>query len=194
VAERARSGGFIGSVRRWLGGSRPALPSVSVAGDRELPAEDPRVEIMLVEWQDVRTSLRSCDRQRLAHLALFLVVTVILGLGYLLIAAAPESRWTPARWALPALGALLGMVFLALEIGSLAYRREWARRGRQIETALQVLLPGIGSVRPLALLTEFDPEPTPRVQVATGAVLVLYGALLLAWISALLVAALISPR
>jgi hypothetical protein len=195
VAERARSGGFIGSVRRWLGGPRPAPLSAPVAAEREPAGErDPRVQILLAEWQDIRASLRSCDRQRLAQLALFLILSVVLALGYLPIAVASEPRWAPARWALPGLGALLGVVFLALEVGSLAYRREWSRRGRQIETALQVLVPGIGHVRSLALLSEFDPQPSVPVRIATGAVGLTYGAVLLAWIAALLVAALVPLR
>lgn len=186
------------SVRRWLGRPRSEFPGAPVAADRRpaagAEAGDARLEVMLAEWQDVRESLRGCERQRLAQLALFLLVSVFLAFGYLPIATAAEARWVPARWALPALGALLAMVFLALEIGALAYRREWARRGRQIETALQVLLPGMGHVSSLALLSQFDPEPRARVRLATAAVGVLYALMLLAWATALAVMALASSR
>ncbi len=149
---------------------------------------------MLAEWQDVRASLRACEHQRLAQLALFLLISVLLAGGYLPIATAAEPRWVPARWALPALGALLALVFLGLEIGSLAYRSEWARRGRQIETALQVLVPGIGPVSPLALLSEFDPQSKASVRLATAAVWLLYALGLLGWVVALLAMALALPR
>ncbi len=141
---------------------------------------------MLAEWQDVRESLRCCDRQRLAQLTVFVIVSTVMVVAYLAVAAAPEPRWGLARWALPAFGALVSLVFLALEAGSLAYRREWARRGRQIETALQVLLPGLGHVSPLALLSQFDPDTSAPVRLATGAVGALCALMVLAWAAALL--------
>jgi hypothetical protein len=149
---------------------------------------------MLAEWQDVREGLRACERQRLGQLALFLLVSVMLGLAYLPIATAAEPRWGPARWALPAFGALVALMFLALEAGSLAYRGEWARRGRQIETALQLLLPGIGRVSSLALHTEFDPQLSARVRLAAAAVGLLYGLTFTGWVAALAAMALAAAR
>jgi len=188
----------LSSVRRWLGGRRRAeLPGAPVAVDRKSAAaaeRDARVEVMLAEWQEIRESLRACERQRLAQLALFLLVSLVLGFGYLPIATAAEARWGTARWALPAFGALLTGVFLSLESGSLAYRREWARRGRQIETAVQVLVPGIGHMSSLALLSQFDPDSRARVRLATAAIGALYALLLVAWATALIVMALAPSR
>jgi hypothetical protein len=188
MAERARSGGLMSSVRRWLGTRRAAvarLPAPAEPNSAPAGQSDPRLSIMLAEWQDVRESLRCCSRERLAQLAIFLIVSAAIAGGYLPIAAASGPRWGPARWALPAVGVLVSLTFLALEIGSLAYRREWARRGRQIETALQVLVPGVGHVSPLALLSQFDPDTSVSVRIATGAAGALYGLMLLAWGAAL---------
>ena len=189
MVERARSGGLWSSVRRWFGGRpRPQLPTAAAGTERNAPPDaehEPRVAVLLAEWQDIRESLRAAERQRLAQLALFLLVSVVVIFIYLPIATATTIRWAPARWALPAFGVVLALLFLALELGLLAYRREWSRRGRQIETALQLLVPGIGHVSSLALLTEFDPETSARVRLATAAVGVLYALMLLAWGAAL---------
>jgi hypothetical protein len=84
-------------------------------------------------------------------------------------------------------------VFLTLEAGTLAYRHEWARRGRQIETAVQVLLPGIGPVSSIALLSQFDPGVGMRVRLATAAIGSLYALGLLAWCAALIAMFLLAP-
>lgn len=197
MAQSMQSGGFIRSVRRWLRGARSTSGSVPVpaAERRAAPAAeaDPRIGVMLTEWQDVRESLRFCDRQRLAQLTVFIFASAVLGLGYLPIASASGSLWAPARWVLPSLGLIASAVFLTLELGALAYRREWARRGRQIETAVQALLPGIGPVSSIALLSQFDPGVTLRVRLATAAIGSLYALGLLAW-CAVLVAMLLAPR
>jgi hypothetical protein len=191
MAERARSGGFLGSVRRWLGTRRTDVARIPAPAEaRSVPSQsDRRVEIMLAEWQDIRESLRCYDRQRLALLGTFLLVSLAIVAGYLPIAATADVRWVPARWALPAAGMLVSLACLALEIGWLVYRREWSRRGRQIETALQVLLPGLGHVSPLALLSQFDPDASVPVRIATGAIGALYALALLAWAAALITAA-----
>ncbi len=179
-------------MRRWLGTRRAGVASVPAPSEsRSDPAAqtDWRVEIMLAEWHDIRESLRCCDRQRLAQLGIFLIVSAAGVAGYLPIATASEPRWTIARWALPMLGMLVSLAFLALEIGALVQRSAWARRGCQIETALQVLLPGIGHVSPLAMLSQFDPQTTVPVRIATGAVGALYGLMLLAWAAALITVA-----
>ncbi len=189
MAERARSGGFLGSMRRWLGTRRDAarVPALSEARSPPLVQSDRRVELMLAEWQDIRESLRSCAHQRLAQLGMFLIVSTAIIAGYLPIATASEPRWIVARSALPVLGILVSAVFLALEVGSLVRLSAWARRGCQIETALQVLLPGIGHVSPIALLSQFDPGTEAPVRIATGAVGALYGLMLLAWAAALVI-------
>jgi hypothetical protein len=190
MAHSMQSGGFIRSVRRWLRGARPVAGSAPVPAAEHRAASagasDPRLSLMLAEWQDVRESLRYCDRQRLMQLTVFIFASALIALGYLPIAAAVESRWVPARWVLPSVGLVLSAVFLALEVGALAYRHEWGRRGRQIETAVQVLLPGIGHVGSIALLSEFDPGASLRVRLATAAIGSLYALALLAWSAALL--------
>jgi hypothetical protein len=188
MAERARSGGFLGSMRRWLGARRAVARVPAPADPNPAPSResDPRVEIMLAEWQDVRESLRSLDAQRFAQFAVFIIVSGVILYGYLPIASGAEPRFRLARWALPALGVVVSLVFLALEAGLLAYRREWVRRGRQIETALQVLVPGLGHVSALALLSEFDPDTSVSVRAATGATGALCALMVLAWAAALL--------
>jgi hypothetical protein len=197
MGQSMQSGGFIRSVRRWLRGARstPGSAPVPAAERRTPPAgeSDPRMGVMLAEWQEVRESLRFCDRQRLTQLAVFIFASALIAIGYLPIAAASDSRWAPARWALPSLGVIVSAVFLTLEVGALAYRREWARRGRQIETAVQVLLPGIGPVSSIALLTQFDPGVSVRVRLATAAIGSLYALGLLAWCAALLAMLLAPP-
>ncbi|HTX24003.1 MAG TPA: hypothetical protein VMD03_05055 [Steroidobacteraceae bacterium] len=179
------------SVRRWLGG-RSTQVSPTVLPDPASPARaelDPRVGVMLAEWQEILASLRACARQRLAQLTVFLAAAALTATAYLPLATAPAGLRHIARWMLPALGALLGVVFLILEIGLSAYRHELARRARQIETAIQILLPDIGHVRALALLTDFDPETSAWVRMATWIIAALYGLILLAWMVALLATA-----
>ena len=197
MAQSMQSGGFIRSVRRWFRGARssPGSAPVPAAEQRIRPSEasDPRIGIMLAEWQEVRESLRFCDRQRSGQLTAFIFASALIALGYLPVAVAPDSRWAAARWALPSIGVIVSAVFLALEAGTLAYRREWARRGRQIETALQVLLPGVGPVSSIALLSQFDPGVSVRVRLATAAIASLYALGLLAWCAALLAMFLAPP-
>jgi len=189
MAQSRHAGGFMSSVRRWLGAARPAASRAPIPAEHQTAPvgdADPRLQLMLAEWQDVRASLRFCDRQRLAQLAVFIVASMPIAIGFLAIAVSPDAPWRAVRWALPALGAAVSLIFIALEVGALAYRREWTRRGRQIETAVQVLLPGIGPVSSLALLSEFDPTTTMRVRLAIAAVSALYALALAAWIATLL--------
>jgi hypothetical protein len=188
MAQGTQAGGFMRSVRRWLGRAGPPAARASVAAERPASSSesDSRLRLMLTEWQEVRESLRFCDRQRLIQLAVFVFACVLIAIVYLPIAGVLDPRWGPARWALPSLGAILSLVFLALEAGALAYRSEWARRGRQIEAAVQVLSPGIGPVSSLALLSQFDPGVSGRARLASAAIGALYGLALLAWAAALL--------
>jgi len=189
MAQSRHAGGFMSSVRRWLGAARPTgsrAPLPTEHGTASVGDADPRLQLMLAEWQEVRESLRFCDRQRLAQLAIFIVASMLVAIGFLATAVSPDAPRRAVHWALPALGAAVSLIFIALEAGALAYRREWARRGRQIETAVQVLLPGIGHVSSLALLSEFDPSTTVRVRLAIAAVSALYAVALAAWIATLL--------
>ncbi len=192
MAETPESHGFMGSVRRWLGGRRavvsqmPARPIEPASG----AAPDRRVDVLLAEWQDIRATLRHSDGGRLAQLAVFIVGSAAMIGGYLAVAAAAGSRLDLARWALASLGVLVSLVFLCLEIGSIAHRRALLRRGLQIETAMQVLVPGIGRVKSLALLSEFHPSESDGARAGAWAAGALYGLILLGWVAALLFMAL----
>lgn len=193
MEEISRSRGLMGSVRRWLGGRSAAVSQIPAQPAEPAPAAaaiDRRVDVMLAEWRDVRASLRHADGTRLAQLALFIAGSAAIAGGYLAVAAAPDPRLDLARWALPALGLLVSLVFLALELGSIAYQRALARRGRQIETATQILLPGTGRVRPLALLCDLHIGEGEWARAAVWVAGALYGLALLAWIAALLATAL----
>lgn len=140
---------------------------------------------MLVEWQDIRAGLRRSDAARLAQLAMFIVGSGAIVAGYLAVAASPRASLDLARWTLPALGLAVSLVFLCLELGSIAHRRALAERGRQIEAAMQILLPGIGRVKSLALLGEFEAGESEWAQAGAWAAGALYALLLAAWAAAL---------
>ncbi len=192
MAETRESRGFMGSVRRWLGGRRavlsqmPARPIEPASG----AAPDRRIDVLLAEWQDIRTTLRHSDSGRLVRLAVFVAGSAATIGGYLAAAAAPGPRLDLARWALASLGLVVSLVFLCWEIGSIKHRRALLRRGLQIETAMQVLVPGIGRVKSLALLSELHPSQSDGAHAGAWAAGGLYGLILLGWVAALLFMAL----
>ncbi|MGH8228880.1 MAG: hypothetical protein ACRET2_03785 [Steroidobacteraceae bacterium] len=181
------------SMRGWLRGRRATVarvpaPQVAPRADEPAPT-DRRLEVWLAEWQDVRASLRHASSERLGRLALFCIASGALAAGYL----ATLSQARPldiVGWALPGLGVAVCLVFVALEAGAGAYRRACLERGRQIELAVQILLPGLGRVKSLALLADFHPDDGGQMLCGSGAPVALYGVVGLAWIAALTAAAL----
>ncbi len=183
----------MGSVRRWLGGRRAGVPQIAAqaveAASAAAPA-DRRIEVMLAEWQDIRASLRHSDGTRLAELAVFVAASAAIIAGYLSVASSPDPRLNLARWALASLGLLASLVFLGLQLGAIAHRGALTRRGRQIETAMQILLPGIGRVKSLALLSEFQPAEGEWARSGAWVAGALSIVMLLAWAAALVAMAL----
>ena len=184
-----RSRGFIGSVRRWLGGrpaAAPGIPGPVAPAAERASAPDARIAVLLAEWQDVRATGRHMRTERLARLAAFLAVGAVIGGPYLRIAGRPGGRLQFACWALPVLGLLVALEFLALEIGAVATARVVHRRGRRVEAALQGLLPGSGRIPPIALETDGH---EPGWQDGGWAAAALQGAVAVAWLAALVATA-----
>ncbi len=193
MAETRKSRGFLGSVRRWLGDRRAPLsqmPARPIEPASSAAPVDRRIDVLLAEWQDIRATLRHTEVGRLVQLAVFVAGSAGIIGGYLAVAAAPDRRLDLARWALASLGLLVSVIFLCLQIGSIAHRRALLRRGLQIETAMQVLVPGIGRVNSLALLSELHAAASDGARAGSWAVGALYGVIAVAWVAALIFTAL----
>lgn len=189
MAEVSRSRGLIKSVRRLFAGRHEGIEGLSAPAEMTASSEaspDPRIAVLLAEWQDIRQTGRRLGAERLVRLAELIVASAVIAGPYLAVAMAPAPRLALARWALPALGLLVALGFLTLEAGALALARVVERRGRQVEAALQVLLAGRGRIRPLGLETEGLSE---AAEVGAWAVLVMYGLLALGWLAALIATA-----
>jgi hypothetical protein len=159
VAKTSR--GWIRSVRRWLGrkSDEASLPvQASTPQTPAATAPDPRIGVLLAEWRDIRKSLRAEATRGLAHLTVFIAASGLLLTGFLRQLAVADTATRTIRWLLPGLGIGLAGLFLVLAWGARAHARALERRGLQIETAVQVLLPGIGHVRPLTLLGSLGME------------------------------------
>jgi len=189
MAEASRSRGFIGSVRRLFAGRHEDVSSLSAPAEVTATPDvspDPRIAVLLAEWQDIRQTGRHFGGERLVRLAEFMVAYAAIAGPYLAVAAHPAGRLGLVRWALPALGLLVGLEFLALEVGALTVARITGRRGRQVETALEALLAGSGRIRPPRLATEGLWE---AAEIGAWAAAALYGLLALGWLAALVATA-----
>jgi hypothetical protein len=148
------SRGWLRSIGGWLRrrpeGSLPVPTSTPQTPPATAP--DPRIGVLLAEWRDIRKSLRAEAARLLAQLTVFIAVSAVLLSGFLRELAGADRASRTVRWLLPGLGLGLAGVFLVLAWGVRAQARALEQRGLQIETAVQVLLPGIGHVRTLALL------------------------------------------
>ncbi len=173
---------WVGSLGRWLArrtSSGRALASASAV----MPAPagpDPRVPVILEEWREIRTSLRQSCALGTARLALFVIVSAAI-LECDLVGAVVPSTAGIARWAWPLFGGVLSLVLLALELTAAFGRSELARRGRQLEMALQLLVPGVGPVASLALLSEFAVLESEPVRSGNAARCTLYAAGAVGW-------------
>ena len=172
------SPGFITRVRRWVrGGKVSQAMSEPVAVPPPTPvAPDPRLTVMLEEWQEIRAASRHAGNVRLAQLALSLACAAFLLVMYV---------QAPARlpgWLVALIGGGTALGFLALELGVAADARVLGRRGQQIELAVQMLLPGLGPVQFLATITGLNASAGVRNGSAARAV---HALLLLGWLAAL---------
>jgi hypothetical protein len=185
MAQTSRSRGFIGQVRRLFAARPEGVSSLSASAAPAATASpqvsvDPRIAVLVAEWQQIRESSRRGGSERLARLAGCLVANAVIAGPYLTLGAAAAGRL--GRWALPGLGLVAGLELLALEYGALASARVLERRARQIETALEALLAPVGRIRPLGLATEGFAQAE---QVGAWAAAALYGVLVLGWLAAL---------
>jgi hypothetical protein len=98
------------------------------------------------------------------QLALFALLTGVLIAAYLA-PTVPSGLAPVTRWVLPSLGVGLAVAFGVLATNQWLYGRALLERGRQIEAAVHVLVPGLAHVRTLGLLTHLalraaDAQPT----------------------------------
>ena len=175
------SPGFLARVRRWVRGGkvRPATSALVAAPPPTPAAPDPRLTVMLAEWQEIRAASRHGESVRLAQLAVSLACAAFLLVMYV---------QAPARlpgWLVPLIAAGTALGFLALELGVAADARVLGRRGREIELVVETLLPGVGPVQSLATITGLNASAGVRYGSAARAV---HALLLLGWLGALVLA------
>jgi len=143
-------------MRRWLrrtpSDASWVLPA-AVTPDARPPPPDPRIEVLLTEWQELRASTRQCADQLYAQLRAFLASQALLAAAVLVQAGRPGVLGTWAPWVLPLLGMGLAGLFLGLTRTLLVQAQGLEQRGLQIEAALQLLLPGVGHVSSLGLFS-----------------------------------------
>lgn len=184
--------GWMSSVRRLLSGRRAVamgLPAAEPSADSpaQPAAPDRRIDLLLAEWQEIQGVVRRANAERLARLGMFLVGYAAIAGFYLAIVQRASGPFTVARWALPALGLVLGGEFLALEAGARNVLRVFERRGLTVEAALNSLVPGIGRIQALALVADGAMEA--RDSTGSRAVILFYVVLTLGWIAALVATA-----
>ncbi|HTT01773.1 MAG TPA: hypothetical protein VMG11_06735 [Steroidobacteraceae bacterium] len=159
--EQRRSRGWVAALGRWIKRRAAApvpVPPPARSARTEAAQPDPHIPLLIEEWKEIRASLRAAEAHDLARLVVFLALELLLGGAYLNLGTTQGSLWVAARWALPACALVVSLLFLAWEWGVQADERALARRGRQIEMVVQILLPGLGSASSLALLSEALPE------------------------------------
>ena len=150
------SKGMIASVRRWLRRA-PAQPRELVArGEAPAPASpapDPRLAVLLREWREIGRRLRRNADRALFELAVFLGLSIVLLVTQLqrLGTAGAAAHFTGTL--LAGVGVVLALAFAILATAGRAQDEALFERGLQIEAAVQLLVPGVGSARSLALLT-----------------------------------------
>ncbi len=189
---KVKASTLVTTMRRWLRRSPPAgsaglpVPPPSLP---EAPRTDPRIDVLLLEWQDARVSIRHGIDHALAQIGLFLGLSAAL-LAAALLAFGRSGAPAPARLVTPALGIALCVLFQALHSSVIGRVRAFLARAMQIETAVQLLVPGIGHVKTLALCSEppsAEAGWVRRAQLTGG---VLFGASLLGWLVLLIIAGL----
>jgi len=172
---------WVGSLRRWL--ARRRSPGRALASATAPPAPavpDPRVPVILEEWREIRASLRQSRALGTVRLVLFVAASAAILECYLVSPLVPGTAGL-ARWAWPLFGAALSLALLALDLSAAIDRSELARRGRQLEMALQLLVPGVGPVASLALLSDFAALESEPVRSGNAARCALYAAGALGW-------------
>jgi hypothetical protein len=187
--EQRRSRGWVAALGRWIKrrGTVPAsVPPPARSARIETAQPDPRIPLLLEEWKEIRTSLRAAEARDVARLAVFLALEALLGSAYLNLSSVSESVWEVARWVLPGCALAASLLFLVWEWGCQSDERALVRRGRQIETVVQILVPGLGSASALALLSEVLPEQSRGLRSGAWARTALYALVVLLSAAALI--------
>jgi hypothetical protein len=185
---QVKSRGVVARVRRWFGRTKAGVPAVAAgaaAPSSQAVQPDPRIAVLVEEWKELRASLRQCTDRAMAHLRTFLVTAAAIGAAMLLQADGQSALAHAPHWVLPAIGMLLAALFACLTASDLARARSLLPRGLQVETAVELLLPGIGHVRTLGLLSQVPAGETQWLRTIVWLAGVIYGGTLVAFAAVL---------
>jgi len=187
--EQRRSRGWVAALGRWIKrrATVPAsVPPPARSARTEIAQPDPRIPLLLEEWKEIRASLRAAEARAVVRLAIFLALEVLLGSAYLNLRTASGPLWDVARWVLPGCAFAASLLFLVWEWACQSDERALVRRGRQVETVVQILMPGPGSARALALHSEVLPEQNRGLRSGAWARTALYALVVLLSLAALI--------